>query len=546
MENLDYYVQLAVNGDRQAFEELYRQTYYVVYYTCINLLKNEQDALDVTQDVYVTVMNNICTLDDTSKFLCWLNRIAVNKCKDFLKKSRPILMDMESMENPPLEENENFLPEEYITNKAKRQIVMDIIRTTLSETEYQTVLLYYYNGLSVQEIAEVMECPQGTVMYRLSAARGKVRKGVLAYENKNDDKLYGFGIVPFFVSLFVADVGDWSGMRLPPQGMYALAEGVNQQTTGMVSSQIGETVVMRAGKAGIGVMKTKIIAGIVAVALVGGGIAVITINSNKDEDKGEKITSEQSFEEEDSEDIISTENNEIDNKTEEENTEEITEEIIEEPKTEEGFSGVDDSDIEGNKATIEVNYEETEVDIVYGEYDFREGKFIYNGIETTYKECLDMVLADNWEPLYESEIVSIDEISVEAGEQKAIYFIQKFTDENGELQDASTIVMMFYNSSDEELPVAECEIYSMDISFNYGYNATATSLPGGINDSSSETDIYNAFGTPTSIIEDEINKKIKYVWDKDDVTLTIKWSTELNEFEGFRYEHPTVDYSQYF
>lgn len=298
MDNLDYLVNLAANGDRVAFEELYRQTYYSVYFTCYSFLKNEQDAADITQDVYVTVMNNLHTLEDKSKFIPWLNRIAVNKCKNYLKLNKPILMDMETMENPPLEENENFLPEDYVTNQAKRQIVMEIMRTSLTDFQYQTVIMFYFNGLSVNEIADIMECPIGTVTYRLTVARGKIKQGVLEYENINDDKLYSAGTIPLLASLLAAEV---TGLT----NMYAQASNViNTASTNNIAYETAKIGV----KGGMfKTLKAKIIAGIAGVAVVG-GIAGVVILSNKDDKKEDNTTTE----------IVQTDEKE-------ENTEEVTE-----------------------------------------------------------------------------------------------------------------------------------------------------------------------------------------------------------------------------
>lgn len=204
-EKLDQYVKRAAEGDKASFEELYRQTYGNVYFTCLSFLKNEQDAADMTQEVYVTVLDSLSTLEDHGKFLPWLNKITVNKCKDRLKAAKPIPVDMEE-ENQPVEENENFLPEEYITNQAKRRIVMDIMRNKLTEAQYQTVIMFYFNEFTAQEISEIMECPIGTVTYRLSAAREKIRQGVSEYENKNHDKLYSYAsAVPLLAGLLTAE-----------------------------------------------------------------------------------------------------------------------------------------------------------------------------------------------------------------------------------------------------------------------------------------------------------------------------------------------------
>lgn len=176
--NLNYYVELAMQGNQAALEEIYRQTYWTVYYTCFTFLKNEQDAADTTQEVYVTVMNSLSTLQDKDKFLYWLNRIAVNKCKNILLRNNPVTVDMDAAENVIPEENENFLPEDYITNQEKRQLVMNIVRTCLNDVQFQTVFLHYFNGFSVSEIAEIMECPVGTVTTMYVVTSPKVLHGL--------------------------------------------------------------------------------------------------------------------------------------------------------------------------------------------------------------------------------------------------------------------------------------------------------------------------------------------------------------------------------
>lgn len=272
--NLNHYVELAKKGDQAAFEEIYRQTYKTVYYTCFNFLKNEQDAADTTQEVYIAVMNSLSTLKDTEKFPYWLNRIAVNKCKNILVRNTPVTVDMDSMENVIPEENENFLPEDYITNKEKRQLVMNIIRTSLNDDQYQTVFLHYFNGFSVSEIAEIMECPVGTVTYRLSVARGKIKQAVNTYENTNNEKLYSFAGLPLLACIFTEEF----------KSLY----NTTPITTNIFNPVSTNTIIKEAAKKGadgmLKTMKAKIIAGVAGIVVVGGivaGIAIGITNKNK-------------------------------------------------------------------------------------------------------------------------------------------------------------------------------------------------------------------------------------------------------------------------
>lgn len=302
MNNIEYLAEMAAQGDRPAFESIYQQTCGSVYFTCLSFLKNEQDAADITQDVYLTVLKELPMLNDKSKFVPWLNRITVNKCKNLLTKKKPILMDREEMEYLQTEENENFLPEEYITNQAKRKIVMDIMRNTLSDTLYQTVIMYYFNGIAVTEIAEIMGCPVGTVTYRLSVARAKIKEGVLRYEKRNDDKLYSFVGVPFLTGLLAAEMRSTPVPNIFP-GIINVA----------AKSAVAAQVAKKGAKTMFHTLKSKIIAGVVAVAVVGGGItAAVVISNHKEADKDQVHTESSTAE------TTSEKNNQVDVETTEE------------------------------------------------------------------------------------------------------------------------------------------------------------------------------------------------------------------------------------
>ena len=117
-------------------------------------------------------------------------------------KKIPEPVEENSIDTELLEENDNFLPESYVLNAEKRKIILTIMQEELTAIQYQTILLYYFDGMSVPEIAACMECPEGTVKYRLSAARGKIKQGVQDYENTSGIKLYSSGSVALLTAIF--------------------------------------------------------------------------------------------------------------------------------------------------------------------------------------------------------------------------------------------------------------------------------------------------------------------------------------------------------
>ena len=79
------------------------------------------------------------------------------------------------------------------------------MQNTLSQVQYRAVFMYYFDEMSITEIAEVEDCPAGTVMSRLNLARAKMKKAILKYEEENNDKLHIVVPVPFFTSLFITE-----------------------------------------------------------------------------------------------------------------------------------------------------------------------------------------------------------------------------------------------------------------------------------------------------------------------------------------------------
>lgn len=452
--NLSYYVELAMQGDPSALEEIYKQTYWTVYYTCFSFLKNEQDAADTTQEVYVTVMNSLSTLQDKNKFLYWLNRIAVNKCKNILAQNNPVTVDMDVAENVILEENENFLPEDYITNQEKRQLVMNIIRTCLNESQYQTVFLHYFNGFSVSEIAEIMECPVGTVTYRLSVARGKIKQAVTQYENISNEKLYSVGAIPLLACLFSEEFRSLYHVSPTPANIF---NSVSTNTLAKAVAKKGADGMLKTAKA-------KIIASAAGIIIVGGIAAAIitgTRNKEKDPTTAGSITTEGTFTTEAAESTVEPEHKGDQVSTDDsgqsgdalsdENTSANTQ------STEDGFCGLKNSYKDDYKATFG--------DIIYGTNDINSAELKLDGIETSVNDILSACIEDGnlkgydpWLDLYISDRKDIGSVNIAAGEKEKSV---KFYKEAGDF--SAAITLYFANYTDGDLPLSECTLKGAEV-----------------------------------------------------------------------------------
>lgn len=300
MDQITELVRRVLEGDTQAFEIIYQNTYRQIYYTCMSFLKNEQNVYDVMQDTYITALTRLGQLQNPDRLVAWLNQIAVNRCRDYLRKKQPVQLPDELAGTELMEENENFLPESYVINEEKRKQLLNIMQEELSAVQYQTIILYYFDGMSISEIAECMQCPEGTVTYRLSTARGRIKKGVQAYENLSGQKLYSSGGITLLTAVFYAETQNlvipnvltkiFATMFGGAAGaaVSSAAAGVTANSTAAVGATAAGKAAAKAGvKALFGTTKAKVATGIVAAAVVTGGVAGVVLLNNDKNDTGD-------------------------------------------------------------------------------------------------------------------------------------------------------------------------------------------------------------------------------------------------------------------
>lgn len=273
--NISHLVEKIKKGDNKSFEKLYKLTEREVWFTCISFLKNETTAQDIMQETYITAFLKIQSLEKSSQIRSWLNRIAVNKCKNYLKGKGEIQLDDEIFENQAIVDERISIPEEYISDKAKREIILSIMQEVLSDVQYQTVIMHYFNEMTVDEIAEVFECSRGTVLSRLNYSRAKMKTAIEDYENKSGDKLHGVVVVPFFTTIFKEEAKSLAvpnitiklpnGQTLATSATKGFATGAKSTVSSIVKATATATV------------KTKVIA-VVCGATILAGISAVGIS----------------------------------------------------------------------------------------------------------------------------------------------------------------------------------------------------------------------------------------------------------------------------
>ena len=171
-----YYIESAMKGDSIAFGFLVEKYYGVVYSTALRFLRNFDDALDITQDVFVEAFENLKHLRDPYKFGSWIQGITINLSKLWLRRHK---------KEVPLEEidHENSKYFDYIGNSdpyleyEQKQLKEKVEKAlnNLSENNRLVIKLYYMDDMSYKEIASFLGIPMTTVEGRIFRAKRQLR-----------------------------------------------------------------------------------------------------------------------------------------------------------------------------------------------------------------------------------------------------------------------------------------------------------------------------------------------------------------------------------
>lgn len=162
-------IEAARAGDESARQWLVAQYTPAVYRFCYRMLRNEEDARDVTQETLIKVMRNLDRYDASRRFSSWVFGIARNTAIDEARRRRRVVdasdTEFESHEPSPLEESSRQ------QRARKLQDALDELPAAYREI----LVLYHFEHLKYHEIAEALGIPIGTVMNRIFRARKQLR-----------------------------------------------------------------------------------------------------------------------------------------------------------------------------------------------------------------------------------------------------------------------------------------------------------------------------------------------------------------------------------
>ena len=170
-------VERARRGDREAFRVLVERYQRKVAALAIGMLRNREDALDVVQDTFTKAFQSLDKFKGDSSFYTWIYRIGVNLCIDHQRRESRYVQTAGDLDDggedvapPSADELERDEPFEMARSSEIGAHLVEAINE-LTPEHRAVILLREVDGLSYEEISQVLDCPKGTVMSRLHYAR---------------------------------------------------------------------------------------------------------------------------------------------------------------------------------------------------------------------------------------------------------------------------------------------------------------------------------------------------------------------------------------
>ncbi|MGA2813770.1 MAG: sigma-70 family RNA polymerase sigma factor [Candidatus Acidiferrum sp.] len=169
----------AQGEDKEAFEELIRRHQQRVFAVASRILRKREDVEDISQQVFVKAYFSLKRFDQRAAFSTWLYKITVNECWDLLrkKKVRPLLYEADLSEEQSQQvtaaEGSRSTEPDILERISARQRVEQLL-SGLDHRDRMMLILKEVEGLSIEEIGDVMEINANTVKVRLFRARRKI------------------------------------------------------------------------------------------------------------------------------------------------------------------------------------------------------------------------------------------------------------------------------------------------------------------------------------------------------------------------------------
>lgn len=173
-------IKRAMNGDKQAFINIIEEHKIALYKVIKAILQNEDDVCDAMQETLINIYENIHKLQNEKYFKTWAIRIAINECYHIIRKQKINQDKIVKIQTETVAQEKE--------NSSIEKTDIEIAISKLDEDLRIVVVMYYYNNLKVNDIAEVLQIPAGTVKSRLSRARESLYESLKQEEVSTSEK----------------------------------------------------------------------------------------------------------------------------------------------------------------------------------------------------------------------------------------------------------------------------------------------------------------------------------------------------------------------
>jgi RNA polymerase sigma factor (sigma-70 family) len=187
MADVKRQIQKILKGDKAAFQALVEEHQRLVSHIVFRMISNREDSEDTCQEVFLKIYQNLSNFRSESKLSTWIAKIAYNTCLNYLEKRKLPLWDDLSFEEQSLDgfSENNHRPDELIDERE----ISFLLQTEINKmpVHFRTILtLFHLDGMSYNQIGEILDLPAGTVKSYLFRARRLLKERLLTKYQPED------------------------------------------------------------------------------------------------------------------------------------------------------------------------------------------------------------------------------------------------------------------------------------------------------------------------------------------------------------------------
>jgi len=187
MTDVKLQIEKILAGDKTAFQTLVEEHHRLVSHVVFRMISNREDREDTCQEVFLKIYQNLSNFRSESKLSTWIAKIAYNTCLNHLEKRKLLLLDdLSSEEQSQVSSLENVHRPDQLTDEKE---ISSLLQAEIDKmpVHFRAILtLYHLDGMSYNEMGEILSSPEGTVKSYLFRARRLLKERLLAKYQPED------------------------------------------------------------------------------------------------------------------------------------------------------------------------------------------------------------------------------------------------------------------------------------------------------------------------------------------------------------------------